>query len=91
MGAVNEIVMPIRNDSNEAERGKKFPASELVVTRGDAAEALEPSGAALDDVAVSCWRFCRQNMLNQVVTLGSRFRRQEFIFRAFTSSPPEVN
>jgi len=41
----------MRNDSNEAERGKE-DSGELVIARGDAAEALEPSEAALDDVAV---------------------------------------
>jgi hypothetical protein len=41
----------MRNDSNEAERGKE-DSGELVIARGDAAEVLEPSEAARDDVAV---------------------------------------
>src|ERR1700730_13305800 len=40
----------MRNDSNEAERGKE-DSGELVIARGDAAGALEPSEAALGDVA----------------------------------------
>ena len=38
-------------DRNEAE-GRKEVSGELVIARGDAAEILEPSEAALDDVAV---------------------------------------
>src|ERR1700726_4009534 len=41
----------MRNDSNEAERGKE-DSGELVIARGDAAEILQPSEAARDDVAV---------------------------------------
>ena len=40
----------MRNDSNEAERGKEV-SGELVIARGDAAEVLEPSEATFDDVA----------------------------------------
>jgi hypothetical protein len=42
---------PVGNDRNEAE-GRKEVSGELVIARGDAAEILEPSEAALDDIAV---------------------------------------
>jgi hypothetical protein len=42
----------MRNDSNEAERGKE-DSGELVIARGDAAEVLEPSEAARDDKVTS--------------------------------------
>jgi|GEM_PF-6567922 len=42
---------PVGNDRNEAE-GRKEVSGELVIARGDAAEILQPSEAARDDVAV---------------------------------------
>ena len=57
---------------NETEGGKEI-SSELIIARGDAAEVLEPTEAAFDDVAAFvCFLFCRISALGGRGHAGSR-------------------